>query len=85
NLTNKVFRSVCLAEFSKFRRREPGEYLERIATIPEIKAFFGGESVRALINLGVSIITIALIAVINLGAGLTLLVASIVLAVSALR
>ncbi|MDN2483089.1 ATP-binding cassette domain-containing protein [Vibrio agarivorans] len=85
NLTNKVFRSVCLAEFSKFRRREPGEYLERIATIPEIKAFFGGESVRALINLGVSIITIALIAVINLGAGLTLLLASIVLAVSALR
>ncbi|MDR9826617.1 ATP-binding cassette domain-containing protein [Vibrio sp. FNV 38] len=85
NLTNKVFHSVCLAEFSKFRQREPGEYLERIATIPEIKAFFGGESVRALINLAVSVITIALIGVINLGAGLTLLLASSVLAIAALR
>ncbi|CAH0525767.1 ATP-binding cassette domain-containing protein [Vibrio hippocampi] len=85
NLTNKVFRSVCLAEFSKFRQREPGEYLERIATIPEIKSFFGGESVRALINLAVSIITITLIGVINTGAGLTLLLASIALAVAAVR
>ncbi|MGL6314384.1 ABC transporter transmembrane domain-containing protein [Vibrio sp. WXL103] len=85
NLTNKVFRSICLAEFSKFRTREPGEYLERIATIPEIKAFFGGESVRALINLAVSIITIALIGVINLGAGITLIIASTVLAIAAVR
>ncbi|WP_394242406.1 ATP-binding cassette domain-containing protein [Vibrio astriarenae] len=85
NLTNKVFSSVCLAEFSKFRKREPGEYLERIATIPEIKAFFGGESVRALINLGVSVLTILLIGIINLGAGLTLIAASVVLAVAAIR
>ncbi|GAL16314.1 ABC transporter protein [Vibrio astriarenae] len=85
NLTNKVFSSVCLAEFSKFRKREPGEYLERIATIPEIKAFFGGESVRAFINLGVSVLTILLIGIINLGAGLTLIAASVVLAVAAIR
>ncbi|WP_347230767.1 ABC transporter transmembrane domain-containing protein, partial [Vibrio sp. 10N.286.49.B3] len=85
NLTNKVFQSICLADISKFRRLEPGEYLERIATIPEIKAFFGGESVRALINLAVSIITILIIGLINLGAGITLVVASLILAITAMR
>ncbi|EJS2609416.1 ATP-binding cassette domain-containing protein [Vibrio alginolyticus] len=84
NLTNKVFQSICLAEISKFRRLEPGEYLERIATIPEIKSFFGGESVRALINLAVSILTILIIGVINIWAGVTILLASIILAVFAL-
>ncbi|CAL6168990.1 ATP-binding cassette domain-containing protein [Vibrio alginolyticus] len=84
NLTNKVFQSICLAEISKFRRLEPGEYLERIATIPEIKSFFGGESVRALINLAVSILTILIIGLINIWAGMTILLASIVLAVFAL-
>ncbi|ALR93890.1 ATP-binding cassette domain-containing protein [Vibrio alginolyticus] len=84
NLTNKVFQSICLAEISKFRRLEPGEYLERIATIPEIKSFFGGESVRALINLAVSILTILIIGLINIWAGVTILLASIVLAVFAL-
>ncbi|ELA6637271.1 ATP-binding cassette domain-containing protein [Vibrio alginolyticus] len=84
NLTNKVFQSICLAEISKFRRLEPGEYLERIATIPEIKSFFGGESVRALINLAVSILTILIIGVINIWAGVTILLASIILTVFAL-
>ncbi|ELB2781158.1 ATP-binding cassette domain-containing protein [Vibrio alginolyticus] len=84
NLTNKVFQAICLAEISKFRRLEPGEYLERIATIPEIKSFFGGESVRALINLAVSILTILIIGLINIWAGVTILLASIVLAVFAL-
>ncbi|ELA7314845.1 ATP-binding cassette domain-containing protein [Vibrio alginolyticus] len=84
NLTNKVFQSICLAEISKFRRLEPGEYLERIANIPEIKSFFGGESVRALINLAVSILTILIIGLINIWAGVTILLASIILAVFAL-
>ncbi|UPR54702.1 ATP-binding cassette domain-containing protein [Vibrio cyclitrophicus] len=83
NLTNKVFQSICLAEISKFRRLEPGEYLERIATIPELKTFFGGESVRALINLAVSVITILIIGLINIWAGITLLIASAVLAIFA--
>ncbi|GAK21693.1 LOW QUALITY PROTEIN: ABC transporter protein [Vibrio sp. JCM 19052] len=83
NLTNKVFQSICLAEISKFRRN-PVEYLERIATIPEIKSFFGGESVRALINLAVSILTILIIGLINIWAGVTILLASIILAVFAL-
>ncbi|WP_241819432.1 ABC transporter transmembrane domain-containing protein, partial [Vibrio splendidus] len=83
NLTNKVFQSICLAEISKFRRLEPGEYLERISTIPELKTFFGGESVRALINLAVSVITILIIGLINIWAGITLLIASVILAIFA--
>ncbi|MEZ8355721.1 ABC transporter transmembrane domain-containing protein, partial [Vibrio splendidus] len=83
NLTNKVFQSICLAEISKFRRLEPGEYLERISTIPELKTFFGGESVRALINLAVSLITILIIGLINIWAGITLLIASVILAIFA--
>jgi ABC-type bacteriocin/lantibiotic exporter with double-glycine peptidase domain len=83
NLTNKVFQSICLAEISKFRRLELGEYLERIATIPELKTFFGGESVRALINLAVSVLTILIIGLINIWAGITLLIASLILAIFA--
>lgn len=85
DLTNRVFKSVCLAEISKFNRLEPGQYLERISTIPEIKSFFGGETVRAAINAVVSVITIVIIGLINLGAGLTLIVASLVLYYAARR
>lgn len=85
DLTNRVFKSVCLAEVNKFNKLETGQYLERISTIPELKSFFGGETVRATINGVVSIITIIIIGLINLGAGLTLVVASIILYVVALR
>ncbi|GEA61941.1 ATP-binding cassette domain-containing protein [Vibrio comitans] len=83
NLTTKVFNSICLAKVSKFQKLEPGEYLERIATIDEMKSFFGGETVKSLINLCISLVTILIIGFINLGAGATLLVASFILAVSA--
>jgi ABC-type bacteriocin/lantibiotic exporter with double-glycine peptidase domain len=85
DLTNRVFKSVCLSEINKFNQLEPGQYLERISTIPEIKSFFGGETVRAVINAVVSVITIIIIGLINVGAGLTLVVASIILYVAALR
>lgn len=85
DLTNRVFKSVCLAEINKFNQLEPGQYLERISTIPEIKSFFGGETVRAVINAVVSVITIVIIGLINVGAGLTLVVASLILYVAALR
>lgn len=85
DLTNRVFKSVCLAEINRFNQLEPGQYLERISTIPEIKSFFGGETVRAVINAVVSVITIIIIGLINVGAGLTLVVASIILYVAALR
>ncbi|MCL9776814.1 ATP-binding cassette domain-containing protein [Vibrio methylphosphonaticus] len=85
DITNKVFKAVCLAEINKFNKLEPGQYLERIATIPEIKSFFGGETVRAVINGAVSIITVVIIGLINLGAGLTLIAASLILYYAALR
>ncbi|WP_428752426.1 ATP-binding cassette domain-containing protein [Vibrio cionasavignyae] len=78
-LTNKVFQAICLAQIPQFNKLEPGQYLERVATIPELKSFFGGEVVRASINAMVSVITIVIITLINVGAGLTLIAASVLL------
>lgn len=83
NLTTKVFNSICLSKISRFQQLEPGEYLERIATIDEMKSFFGGETVKSLINICISLVTILIIGFINLGAGTTLVVASLLLAISA--
>ena len=83
-LTNKVFQAICLAQIPQFNKLEPGQYLERVATIPELKSFFGGEVVRASINAMVSVITIVIISLINAGAGLTLIAASILLWVASL-
>lgn len=82
-LTNRVFQAICQANIAKFNKREMGQYLERISTIPEIKSFFGGESIKAFINTITSIVTIAIIFVINTGAGMALLVASFMLFLAA--
>ncbi|GHA49318.1 ATP-binding cassette domain-containing protein [Photobacterium aphoticum] len=82
-LTNRVFMAICAAHIERFNRLEMGEYLERIATIPDIKQFFGGESIKACINAGTSIITILIIFLINAWAGLALIAASAVLWVAA--
>ncbi|MGR5150673.1 ATP-binding cassette domain-containing protein [Photobacterium swingsii] len=82
-LTNRVFMAICAANIERFNRLEMGEYLERIATIPDIKQFFGGESVKAMINTGTSIITILIIFLINMWAGLALILASGILFVTA--
>ncbi len=82
-LTNRVFHAVCHANISKFNKLEMGQYLERIATIPDIKNFFGGESIKAFINSITSLVTIAIIFVINTGAGTALLMASLALLIAA--
>lgn len=66
NLTTKVFNSICLSKISRFQQLEPGEYLERISTIDEMKSFFGGESVKSFINICISLVTILIIGFINL-------------------
>ncbi|GAL02297.1 ABC transporter protein [Photobacterium aphoticum] len=48
-LTNRVFMAICAAHIERFNRLEMGEYLERIATIPDIKQFFGGESIKRVL------------------------------------
>ncbi|USD40037.1 ATP-binding cassette domain-containing protein [Vibrio sp. SCSIO 43135] len=82
-LTNRVFNSICHANIAKFTKLEMGQYLERISAIPEIKSFFGGESIKALINTLTSVITVAIIFVINTGAGIALLAASGTLLIAA--
>lgn len=82
-LTNSVFLAICSANIERFNRLEMGEYLERISTIPDIKQFFGGESIKALINGGTSAITVLIIFLINMWAGLALVIASSILFVTA--
>ncbi|PSU35794.1 ABC transporter transmembrane domain-containing protein [Photobacterium lutimaris] len=78
-LTNRVFLAICAANIERFNQREMGEYLERIATISDIKQFFGGETIKAMINAGTSAITVLIILLINVWAGLALIAASTVL------
>ncbi|MBY5944730.1 ATP-binding cassette domain-containing protein [Photobacterium rosenbergii] len=78
-LTNRVFLAICAANIERFSRLEMGEYLERIATISDIKQFFGGETIKAMINAGTSAITVLIIMLINIWAGLALITASVVL------
>ncbi|MCQ1060040.1 ATP-binding cassette domain-containing protein [Photobacterium sp. ZSDE20] len=78
-LTNRVFLAICAANIERFNRLEMGEYLERIATISDIKQFFGGETIKAMINAGTSAITVLIILLINFWAGLALIAASTVL------
>ncbi|MGF1687212.1 ATP-binding cassette domain-containing protein [Photobacterium japonica] len=82
-LTNNVFLAICAANIERFNQREMGEYLERIAAIPDIKQFFGGESIKAMINAGTSLITVLIIFLINTWAGLALIVASGILLITA--
>ncbi len=82
-LANKVFESICLSHLGKFGHFSMGEYLERIASIGEIKSFFGGDSLKAWINGATGFITVVLIFIINIGAGLTLLIASLILLIAA--
>lgn len=68
-LTNRVFLAICAANIERFSRLEMGEYLERIATISDIKQFFGGETIKAMINAGTSAITVLIIMLINIWPG----------------
>lgn len=82
-LSNQIFQAICFSNIEKFNKLEMGHYLERITTIPEIKSFFGGESIKAFINSVTCFITILIIFAINLGAGLVLFFASVSLLIAA--
>ncbi|WP_299495335.1 ABC transporter transmembrane domain-containing protein [uncultured Shewanella sp.] len=82
DLTNKIFKDICYSSSSKYTQYSPGEYLERIAIIPELKSFFGGESVKAIINSLTSIITVLIIGIINVGSGVIILLSSLILIIS---
>lgn len=84
DLTNKIFKEICFSNIYKYKEISPGEYLEKIAIIPELKSFFGGESIKAIINSLTSIITILIIGVINVWSGVILLISSVILIISAI-
>lgn len=79
-ITKRLYDAICNTQLSQYRKYRLGALLDLVRTIPEIKEFYSGESIRASINLLTSIITIVLIFLINRSAGLVLVAASVVLA-----
>lgn len=84
-ITQGIFHAISHANLSRYSQLSVGEYLERITMIHAVKNFFGGESIKAAINLFTSLITIVVIYLIDTGAGLTVIAASGVLCVIAYR
>lgn len=83
NITNQLFNAICHANLSHLSRLQTGEYLERLRTIPNLKSFFSGDLITAAINIATCGLTLLVIAIIDLGAGVTLLAASLFLFVVA--
>ncbi|WP_087018402.1 ABC transporter transmembrane domain-containing protein [Thaumasiovibrio subtropicus] len=79
-----LFNAVCKTDLSRYKQHNIGSLLERVASIPEIKDFHSGESIKAWINLFTSAVTVALIFLISAKAGMVLIAASIVLLIAAL-
>jgi len=75
-LTGQVFRAICLANLAQYKKLETGEYLERIRTIPALRNYFSGDTMRAGVNFVTCLIIWSIIALINPKAGLILIVAS---------
>lgn len=78
-ITNQLFHAIGTPYIDKFKKLETGEYLERLNTIPALKAFFSGDVISSLINLFTCLITLLIISVIDLKIGMILIVASIFL------
>lgn len=76
NITNQLFNAICHANLSHLSRLQTGEYLERLRTIPSLKSFFSGDLITAAINIITCCITLVVISIIDIGAGMTLLIAS---------
>ncbi len=83
-LVDELFNAVCKTDLSKYKQHNIGSLLERVGSIPEIKDFYSGESIKAWINLFTSFVTIALIYLINASAGYVLVGSSFILLLTAL-
>lgn len=78
-ITNQLFHAIGTPYIDKFKKLETGEYLERLNTIPALKAFFSGDVISSLINLFTCLITLLIISIIDLKIGTILIIASIFL------
>lgn len=85
HITQGIFHAISHSNLARFSHYSVGEYLERIAMIHSVKQFFGGESIKAAINLFTSALTILVIYLIDTGAGLTVIMASTILCTIAVR
>ena len=78
-ITNQIFQSIITPHLSKFKKLEVGEYLERLNTIPNLKAFFSGSLIASVINLFTCLITLLIITLISAKTGMILACASLFL------
>ena len=78
-ITNAIFIAICRANIERFNRYEIGEYLERIRTIPSLRNYFGGDAVKAFVNVVTCVIILSVIALINIKAGYIVIGACVVL------
>ena len=78
-ITNAIFIALCRANIERFNRYEIGEYLERIRTIPSLRNYFGGDAVKAFVNIITCVIILSVITLINIKAGAIVVCACLVL------
>ena len=79
HITLGIFQSISHASLALYSKLSVGEYLERISMIHAVKNFFGGESIKASINVFTSLVTVIVICLIDFWAGFTVLAASTIL------
>lgn len=78
-LTNQLFQSIISPHLDQFKKLEVGEYLERLNTIPNLKAFFSGSLISSAINLFTCLITLLIITLISQKTGIILAISSVFL------
>lgn len=78
-ITNNLFHSIGTPYIDKFKKFETGEYMERLNTIPALKAYFSGDMISSGINLFTCLVTLAVISIIKFKIGMILVIASIFL------
>lgn len=79
HISNSIFKAICQANIARYRAFESGDYLERINSIAQIRDYFSGEWIKAFINGVTCIVVLALVSLIDIGSGITLVAASVVL------
>lgn len=78
-ITNQLFHAIGTPYIDKFKKLETGEYMERLSTIPALKAFFSGDIISTAISLFTSLVTLVVISIIAFKIGMILVIASIFL------
>ena len=84
-INNMLFKHLCYANILDFEKLSKGEYIQRIQAINSIKDYFSGDWVKSIINSVVCFIICILITLVDVRAGLVLILVSLGLMITAYR